>query len=300
MSTSNVRLSPVLLGLVLLVGACDPKVSASGAAASTVAAASDTPSPSSAASEVKTSAVGPRSTSSAVPAVGATFVDAPEAHGISVATHTIVSPKRTGDAKEDYWIQYKVFGEMTNRTDKVLESMSAQMTFHGADGKMLGVESIGTLSAQDAGDFTPGESLYAEVHFVQPGQSVPFFFTRNLAAIDGDIAYHQLAPKRAIVADTPPKAVLVDVVDAVNDDKRTFTGTIRNDGDGGCRAPQYLVAFRDSAGKIASVERFYATDDLQKVLGKGESMPFTASIFAYDDTAWRATAKVDGYVDCQP
>jgi len=279
MPTPHVRWLSLVLGLTLGALACDPSSSTTAAAA--------------------------LPTNAAAPPSGATSVDSAEAHGMVVATHTVVSPRRTGDAKEDYWTQYMVFGEMTNRSDAVLESMSAQMTFHGADGKMLGVESIGTLSAQDAGDFTPGESVHAEVHFVQPGQSVPFFFTRNLAAIDGDVAFHQLAPKRAIVADRPPAPVVVDLVDRMNgkdgpERKRTFTGTIRNDGEGGCRAPQYVVALRDTAGKIASVERFYTTDDLQKVLAKGESIAFAVSVYTEGDTAWREAAKAEGFVDCQP
>lgn len=240
------------------------------------------------------------------PASGAKFVDdTAVSGGISVATHTVISPKRTGDPKEDYWIQYMAYGEITNHSTKVLETVSAQMTFHGADGAMLGVESIGTLSAQDAGDFTPGESIYAEVHYVQPGQTVPFFFTRNLAAIDGQVAFHELHPKRGTVADDPPHAVAIDVVDGFNgkdgyERKRTFRGTIRNDGEGGCRAPDYVVAFRNDAGKIASIAHFSSTDDLHRVLAKGESITFEGGVYVSDENAWRATAKVEGFVDCQP
>lgn len=240
------------------------------------------------------------------PTNGAKFVDNTEVSGgISVATHTVISPQRTGDPKEDYWIQYMAYGEITNHSNEVLETVSAQLTFHGKDGAMLGVESIGTLSAQDAGDFTPGESIYAEVHYVQPGQTVPFFFTRNLAAIDGQVAFHKLYPKRGTVAENPPHGVAIDVVDGFNgkdgyDRKRTFRGTIRNDGEGGCRAPEYVVAFRNGDGKIASVAHFSSTDDLQKVLAKGESITFEGGVYVSDENAWRATAKVEGFVDCQP
>lgn len=283
--------------LVAMVAACDPR--ATVGAAATPLAETSRPAPASAA--VAAPVVEPMAAPS-----GAKFVDATEVvSGISVATHTVISPPRTGDKKEDYWTQYMVYGEITNHSTKVFESMSAQLTFHGKDGAMLGVESIGTLSAQDAGDFTPGESIYAEVHFVQPGQTVPFFFTRNLAAVDGDIAFHKLYPKRAMVADDPPHAVALDVVDGTNgkadfERKRTFSGTIRNDGEGGCRYPEYVVAFRDAAGKIASIDRFQATDDLKQVLAKGESLPFAGGVYVSGENAWRETAKVEGFVDCQP
>jgi hypothetical protein len=240
------------------------------------------------------------------PARGVQFVDSAEVSGgISVATHTVVSPARSGVPDEDYWVQYKVYGEITNHSDKVLESVSAQITYHGKDGAMLGVESIRTLAAQDVGDSTPGESIHSEVHFVQPGQTVPFFFTRNLAAIDGQVAFHKLYPRRGTVADDPPHTVAVDVVDGFNgkdgyERKRTFRGTIRNEGNGGCRAPEYVVAFRNDAGKIASIARFSASADLQKVLAKGETIGFEGGVYVSDDNAWRATAKVEGFVDCQP
>jgi hypothetical protein len=154
------------------------------------------------------------------------------------------------------------------------------------------------------GDHSPGETILASVHFVQPGQTVPFHFMRNLDAIKGEIASHQLRPRRGTAASNPPKGVAVDVSESFEGEdfsrKRMFAGTIRNDGDGGCRAPAFVVAFFDDAGKIAHIDSFDASDDLQKVLAKGESMPFSGGVYVTAEDAWREAAKVKTFVDCQP
>jgi hypothetical protein len=94
------------------------------------------------------------------------------------------------------------------------------------------------------------------------------------------------------------------VKDAIEGDgfakKRVFSGTIRNDGEGGCRAPAFVVAFLDDAGKIASLDRIDASDDLGKVLGKGESIAFSGRSFVTDESAMRERAPVKTWVDCQP
>jgi hypothetical protein len=226
--------------------------------------------------------------------------------GLSVVTHTVIAPARTGNSKEDYWTQYQVWGEITNHSSEVMEAVSGNITFLDASGALIGIESIGTAIKQDFGDASPGETVLGSVHFVQPGQTVPFHFLRNLDAIKGDVASHRLIPRRGTAASGPtPKGVAVDVKERFEGDgfhrRRMFEGTIRNDGEGGCRAPAFVVAFLDDAGKVAHIDSFDATDDLQKMLAKGETIAFSGGVYIKgDDMGWRETAKVKTYVDCQP
>ncbi len=228
------------------------------------------------------------------------------AHGLSIVAHTVIAPARTGDRKEDYWTQYQVWGEITNHSSEVMEAVSGTITFHDAAGASIGVESIGTAVKRDLGDASPGETVWGSVHFVQPGQTVPFHFMRNLDAIKGDVASHRIAPRRSTPATGPtPLGVAVDVKERFEGEsfkrKRMFEGTIRNDGEGGCRAPSLVVAFLDAAGHVADVESIDASGDLRKVLAKGESMPFSGGVYVKgDDIAWRETASVKTFVDCKP
>jgi hypothetical protein len=226
------------------------------------------------------------------------------AGGLTITAHNVLNPERAATEKENYWIQYQVYGEITNDTNETLETVSGRITFHDASGKMLGIDSIGTAVKQDVGDDTPGETIYASVHFVKPGQTVPFHFMRNLAAIKGEVASHELHTRYGEPAADPPDALAVGVKESFEGDqfmrKRMFEGTIRNDGNGGCRAPAFVVAFLDDAGKIASMESWDASDDLQKTLATGETIDFRGGAFVTGDKAWRENAPVKTWVNCQP
>lgn len=224
--------------------------------------------------------------------------------GLSVVTHHVANPPRTGDSKEDYWIQYQVLGEITNHTKETLEIVSANLTFHDAAGKMLGVESIGTLSKLDAGDTSPGETIWADVHFVEPGQSVPFHFRRNLAAIDGDIASHRITPRSARPAVDPPRGVVADLRERIEGEgvmkARVFEGKIRNEGTGGCRWPAIVIGFLDADAKITRLETEHATDDTKRVLAKGDAIEFATSVYVNGDDAELERAPIKTWVDCKP
>ena len=250
------------------------------------------------------------SAASAEPATPAKTVSAGDhatrasGEGITITAHTVIHPPRTGSEKEDYWVQYQVYGEITNDTNQTFESVSGRITFHDAKGAVIGIQSIGTAIKEDFGDESPGETIFGAVHFVAPGQSVPFHFTRNLAAIKGEIASHQLHARRGTPATNPPKGVAVDVKETFEGDgfarKRVFTGTIRNDGEGPCRSPAFVVAFLDDAGKIASIESWDASDDLRKTIAQGESIAFHGGAYVTAEQAWRERAAVKSWVDCDP
>jgi hypothetical protein len=188
--------SALLLGLALLV-ACDRAPEAVS-----TANAGEPASKTAAKPEAKPEAPKPVDAvrgADAVPAVTSTPAPAPAvagepapapavaegaiAEGLSVVTHKVIAPARTGDSKEDYWTQYQVWGEITNHSSEVMEAVSGTITFHDASGAMIGIDSIGTAIKQDFGDSSPGETVRGAVHFVQPGQTVPFHFMRNLDAI---------------------------------------------------------------------------------------------------------------------
>lgn len=328
MSASLPTTPTLLLGLALL-GACDQAAATatsnerSSASAAEPAARTDTKpdaskpdaskpdaavlakAPTDAARAGATAAIAAAPAPLTAPAGSAPVAEGVVANGLSIVTHKVLAPKRTGDSKEDYWTQYQVWGEITNHSSEVMEAVTGNITFHDASGAMIGIDSIGTAVKQDVGDASPGETILASVHFVQPGQTVPFHFMRNLDAIKGDIASHRVTPRSGMPVRGPsPLAVAVDVKEREDGEdfsrKRMFEGTIRNDGEGGCRAPAFVVAFLDDAGKIADIESFDASDDLQKVLAKGETITFTGGVYVAGDDAWREKAAVKTFVDCQP
>lgn len=218
--------------------------------------------------------------------------------------HTIIAPERTNNPSEDYWRPYEVYGLITNRSDQIYEMVSGNFTFYDASGRMLGIDSIGTAVKSDAGDTSPGESVYAEVHYIRPGQRVPFHFMRNLSAFDGAIARHVLGPHRVTPTDDPPNGLAVSVTESLEGDefsrKRVFVGSIRNAGRGGCRSPAFVAAFLDDKGRIAALDSQDASDDLTFVLAAGQSLPFWAAFSVTLDDAWQASAKVLTWVDCEP
>jgi len=222
------------------------------------------------------------------------------AQPIEVEVHRVEHPERTGDPAEDTWRQYQVWGTLTNRTDRVLETASVSIVFHGEDGQVLGVDSIGAAVRADAGDHGPGETVLASVHFVGPGERVPFHFLRNLAAFDAPIASTSLHPRDLVfAAPEAPRCRVTDLRDERVDGMRVVTATLRNEGTGGCRAPG-LVGERDEAGRLRFVETADATDDLAYVLAPGESVRARATLVADGDAAWRWSAGLRTWVDCRP
>jgi hypothetical protein len=311
--TPSLPTSTLLLGLSLLV-ACDraPEDASKAAAGEPASKAAEVEldAPKKDGSSVRPSAPADAPRGGVEPAPAVVESPAPVAEGtvvdgLSLVTHKVIAPQRTGDRKEDYWTQYHVWGEITNHSSEVMETVSGNITFLDASGAIIGIESIGSAIKQDLGDASPGETVRGAVHFVQPGQTVPFHFLRNLDAIKGDIASHRLTPRRGTPVSGPtPKGVAVDVKERFAGEghqrKRMFEGTLRNDGEGGCRSPSLVVAFLDDAGKVADLESFDASDDLRKVLATGETIAVSGGAYVTGDDAWRETAKVRTYVDCQP
>lgn len=236
------------------------------------------------------------------------------ANELEVVEHTVSVPPRGKDDKENYWLQYQIWGEMKNHSKETVRDIVADVTFYDASGRMLDIHSIGTASKQDVGDHTPGETVRSEVHDVAPGASVPFHFMRNLAAIRGVPASHKITLRPARVATHPTRGVAVGVREQVADMSnpalpqshlvsrmRAFEGAIKNEGASGCRDPKLVVAFLSPEGKIKELHSFDARNDqnYKLVVAPGESVPFKGAVYASFDDAWRESAPVKRYVDCE-
>lgn len=233
---------------------------------------------------------------------------------LEVIEHTVSVPPRGKDDKENYWLQYQIWGEMKNRSAETLRDIVADVTLYDASGRMIDIHSIGTASKQDVGDHTPGETVRSEVHDIPPGASVPFHFMRNLAAIRGVPASHKITLRPARVSTHPTRGVAVGVREQVGEmanpalphshlvsRMRAFEGSIKNEGASGCRDPKVVVAFLSPDGKIKELHSIDARNDqnYKLVLAPGESVPFKGAVYASFDDAWREAAPVKSYVDCE-
>jgi hypothetical protein len=235
---------------------------------------------------------------------------------LEIVEHTVVQPDRGKDDKENYWLQLQIWGEMRNHSRRTVRGITADVTYFDAAGKPIEIQSIGTAAKKDAGDTTPGDRIDAAVHFVPPGASVPFHYTRNLAAIRGVVASHKLTLRAARAVDEAPVGVVTGLRESVAETtnpalpgsttvarRRAFTGAIRNDGRTGCRDPKLVVAFLSPAGKLRDVRSFDAAIGgaaAKLVVAPGTSAPVSGAVTAAHDVAWRESAPVRTFVDCAP
>jgi hypothetical protein len=237
-----------------------------------------------------------------------------EATELEIVEHTVVEPPRGKDDKENYWIQMQIWGEMKNKSNRTVRLMSADITFYDAQGKSLGIASIGTAMKQDLHDASPGERIYSVVHDVPPGGSAPFHYMRNYAAIKGLAASHKLTMRPALVAQSPAVGVAVGVKESVGEmtnpalpnsktlsKRRAFEGTLRNDGKGACKNPKLVVALLSPEGKIRETHAFAAraTDDKPLTLAPAASAPFKGAVLIGLTDPWQEKAAVKSYVDCE-
>lgn len=232
---------------------------------------------------------------------------------IEIVEHTVIKPARGKDDKENYWIQFQIFGEMKNKSNRTVRIVNADVTYHDASGKMIDIDSIATAAKKDARIQTPGDPVHSAVHYVPPGGTVPFHYTRNLAAIKGDWVTHKITPRTAVGVDDAPVGVAVGVKEGVGEmtnpalpnsnvvtKRRSFEGQIKNDGAGGCRDPKLVVGFYEN-GKLKHLESIDAKvqDNHKLVLGRGQSTPFKGVVSVSYDDAWREKAPVKTWVDCE-
>ncbi|HSO31150.1 MAG TPA: hypothetical protein VLT33_01505 [Labilithrix sp.] len=232
---------------------------------------------------------------------------------LEIVEHTVSSPPRGKDAKEDYWIQFQIWGEMKNKSSHTVRILSADITFFDAQGKPVDIRSIGTAVKQDVHDSTPGETIYSETHQIPPGGSAPFHYMRNLSAIKGQAASHKLTLRPAPVVNDAAVGVALGVKESVGEmtnpalpdsktmaRRRAFEGTLRNDGKTGCRDPKLVVALLSPDGKIRETHAFdaLATDNHKLTLAPNASVPFKGALIVDFDNQWREKAAVKSYVDC--
>lgn len=235
------------------------------------------------------------------------------ASDIEVVEHTVIKPARGKDDKENYWIQFQIFGEMKNKSSHTVRMIAADVTYYDASGKMVDIDSIATAAKKDARIHVPGDPIHAAVHYVPPGGTVPFHYTRNLAAIKGEWATYKITPRAVAGVDNAPVGVAVGVKEEVGEmtnpalpnnkvvtKRRAFEGQIKNDGAGGCRDPKLVVGFYDS-GKLRHLASIDAKvqDNHKLVLGQGQSVPFKGVVSVGYDDAWREKAQVKTWVSCE-
>jgi hypothetical protein len=239
--------------------------------------------------------------------------DVVPASELEIVEHTVSLPPRGADDKEDYWIQFQIWGEMRNRSTRTVRVIAADITYHDAAGNMIPLDSIGTAVKADHGDTSPGETFYSEVHDIPPGGSAPFHYMRNLAAIRGKIASHKLALRPATAVDGATAGVLVGAKEWAGDMKnpslpgsqavsrmRAFEGSIRNDGKTGCKDPRLVVGLLSPAGKIVELHTFDAKPDgnLGLVVKPGASVPVKGAVHVSFDDTWREKAAAKTWIDC--
>ncbi|MBX3231268.1 MAG: FxLYD domain-containing protein [Labilithrix sp.] len=245
-------------------------------------------------------------------AAGETFVEPKE---LAVVEHAYVSPPRGKDDKENYTLQLQIWGELRNDSKQTVRTITADVTFYDAAGKLIGIDSIGTASKKDVNDPTPGDRVDAEVHFVPPGASVPFQYRRNLAAIRGVPATHKITLRKAVVVPDGPRAVLTNASESVavtaNPNlpdnptvarRRVFSATLENQGPAACRAPRLVISFFGPDGKIKDVRTFGARPEKnwELVVPKGGSVPVKGAVLVEHANAWYEKAPVKTYADCDP
>lgn len=229
-----------------------------------------------------------------------------------VVEHRVVEPARGKSDEENYWLQLQIWGEMKNASRHTVRSITADITYYDAAGKPLGLDTIS--SAANPGAATPHDRIDGAVRYVRPGESVPFHYTRNLAAIKGVAASHKLTLRPSIVVDDAPVGVAVGVSDSRGDasspsrpdgkhaqSRRSFAGTIRNDGRSGCHDPKLVVSFLSPDGKVTEVRSFPAKKEKnhEVVVLPGASVPVEGSVVVLADAPWRASAPVRTFVDCR-
>ena len=240
----------------------------------------------------------------------ATIVGASE---IEIVEHTAIQPARSGNDDEDAFRHMHVFGEMKNHSARTVRILSADVTFFDAGGKAVQVDSIGAAVKRDLHDNSPGDTVYSEVHQIPPGGTAPFHYIRNLKAIRGDAASHRLTPRPARTVADPAVGVAVGVRDTVAEmtnpalpnstvhgRMRAFEGALRNVGKTGCRDPKYVVALLAPDGKIREVHAFDArvNDNQSLVVAPREEVRFKGAVWVEAENAWRESAGVKSWVDC--
>lgn len=245
---------------------------------------------------------------SGAPTVAGT-VDAGE---LVVVEHRVVEPPRGKSDEENYWLQFQIWGEMKNASRHTVRSITADITYYDAAGTPLALDTISTAATPGAA--TPHDRIDAAVRYVRPGESVPFHYTRNLAAIKGVAASHKLTLRPSSVVDDAPVGVAVGIAEGGGDAsspsgtggkyaprRRSFAGTIRNDGRSGCRDPKLVVAFLSPDGKVKDVRSFTAkkAQNHELVVLPGASVPVEGSVVVQADDPWRASAPVKTFVDCR-
>jgi hypothetical protein len=222
----------------------------------------------------------------------------------------VVVDQATGNAKEDNFRFFKVWGELKNKSSKWVEQIVGDIRYFDASGKELALDSIGTAVKKDVGDTSPGERIDSEVMYIAPGASVPMHHIRSLDKIGGKYGSYKISLRPARVVSRYPEGVLEGVTDqvanVVNDslsgssphEHRVISGTVRNKGTLGCRNPGVVVGYYDAAGKLTDLKDGDAKGDTSAVLAPGATVPVKVFTLVGFDDAWKAKATIKTWVRC--
>lgn len=214
---------------------------------------------------------------------------------------------RTGDAKEDTWRYFKLWGEITNGTADSLYDISGDIHYLDASGNELGIDSITTAVKKEHGDQSPGEPVGSEVKFVQPGQTVPLHHIRSLNKIAGQPRAYRITWRTPEPVASAPKGGLQassDIVGELPDEnrpgssaleRRVIKGTLSNSGNLACANAGVVLGLYDAGGKLADLQE---ADARTALIPPGGSSEVTISVLSGFDDSWKGKAPVKAWLRC--
>ncbi len=261
-----------LFGALILLGGCnlggdakkDTAESVKAAPDSKVAAAPNAPAATPAGGEKKAEKPEEKSKPEAEPkkAEGGIWVDK--------AKLEVIEGRALLDKETNF---LKISGEVKNNTGQWIESVRINVHLFDSAGKELLPDAITIAVAEDNND-EKVDNVYAERHYVPPGESAVFTYMRDAAKIKGGYASHKLSA-RARIADKPPTAVIEDLVTKDEDGGKVTTGKIVNKGTVPCRSPKAVLGYMMAGGKVWEAKSEEPDEMFQKMLEPGKSVAFT-------------------------
>ncbi len=186
----------------------------------------------------------------------------------------------------------KISGEVKNNSGQWIESVRINVHLLDSSGKEIIPDAITIAVAEDNND-EKVDNVYAERHYVPPGESAVFTYMRDAAKIKGGYASHKLAA-RARIADKPPTVAIEDLVTKEEDGGKVTTGKIVNKGAVPCRSPKAALGYMTAGGKVWEAKSEEPEELFQKMLEPGKSVAFKLK----SADAGKDVVDVKAWADC--